>query len=285
MECSFEPVKRTVYTINQCSRSCKWNQRLHLSLRRTLRSKLVVFEAGSKVYSCFPHLPRTFRHRLFYDDLQQNIPTAMTSNGFHGYWPQNYAHGGFQSNPHGQASSQPCNQINSTAASNIPPLFAGYVHSGYQAAIQGNSPHVNQALQPDFRPQHSPFMQNGTNYVPNIFARPPRLGPGGPVRCSYPGCEYSGYAKGVEIHKMDRHLIFPPGYKPSKSAPDADVGLVFLRHFFVLLLMTCRPNATIPGTGISLNTPEAIEAWIAERKKNWPTASRIAEKACCTAAI
>lgn len=61
---------------------------------------------------------------------------------------------------------------------------------------------------------------------------------------------------------MDRHLIFPPGYKPPKSAPDGDMG----------------PNMTIPGTGISLNTPDAIAAWIAERKKNWPTAEKIAEK-------
>lgn len=35
---------------------------------------------------------------------------------------------------------------------------------------------------------------------------------------------------------------------------------------------------TIQGTGISLNTPDAIAAWIAERKKNWPTAERVAEK-------
>ncbi|KAG8833145.1 hypothetical protein FRC17_011265 [Serendipita sp. 399] len=35
---------------------------------------------------------------------------------------------------------------------------------------------------------------------------------------------------------------------------------------------------TIPGTGIRLNTQEAIDAWIAERKKNWPTDARIAEK-------
>lgn len=34
---------------------------------------------------------------------------------------------------------------------------------------------------------------------------------------------------------------------------------------------------TIPGTGILLNTPEAIEAWIQERKRNWPTAGRVHE--------
>ena len=34
----------------------------------------------------------------------------------------------------------------------------------------------------------------------------------------------------------------------------------------------------IPGTGITLNTPEAIDAWITERKKKWPSAARVEEK-------
>ncbi|GAO47237.1 hypothetical protein SAICODRAFT_8793 [Saitoella complicata NRRL Y-17804] len=37
-------------------------------------------------------------------------------------------------------------------------------------------------------------------------------------------------------------------------------------------------GVTIPGTTISLDTPEDIAAWIAERKKKWPSASRVAEK-------
>jgi hypothetical protein len=32
------------------------------------------------------------------------------------------------------------------------------------------------------------------------------------------------------------------------------------------------------GTGIKLDTPEQIAAWIAERKKKFPTASRVAER-------
>src|SRR6266702_806423 len=32
------------------------------------------------------------------------------------------------------------------------------------------------------------------------------------------------------------------------------------------------------GTSIILNTPEDIEAWIAERKRHWPSAARVAEK-------
>ena len=91
----------------------------------------------------------------------------------------------------------------------------GYVHSGYHAAIGGT--------------QHSSTRQMGT---PPVFTqsqsrppmRPPKLGPGGPIQCGHPGCPYSGYAKDVEVHRMDRHLIFPPGYKPPKGPPDADVG-------------------------------------------------------------
>lgn len=35
----------------------------------------------------------------------------------------------------------------------------------------------------------------------------------------------------------------------------------------------------IPGTGITLDTPEAIDAWIAERKKRWPSTQRVQERA------
>jgi hypothetical protein len=35
----------------------------------------------------------------------------------------------------------------------------------------------------------------------------------GPVRCGHEGCLFAGTHKEVEIHKMDRHLIFPPGWE------------------------------------------------------------------------
>jgi len=34
----------------------------------------------------------------------------------------------------------------------------------------------------------------------------------------------------------------------------------------------------IQGTSVVLNTPEALDAWLAERKKRWPTTQRIEEK-------
>ena len=40
----------------------------------------------------------------------------------------------------------------------------------------------------------------------------------------------------------------------------------------------CRKPIPIQGTNIILDTPEAVEAWIAERKKRWPTAERAVEK-------
>lgn len=41
-----------------------------------------------------------------------------------------------------------------------------------------------------------------------------------------------------------------------------------------------RPPPPIEGTNITLNTPEDIEKWIAERKARWPSAKRVAEKVC-----
>jgi FMR1-interacting protein 1 (NUFIP1) len=39
-----------------------------------------------------------------------------------------------------------------------------------------------------------------------------------------------------------------------------------------------RKPVPIPGTGVLLDTPEAIEAWIAERKKRWPSTQHVEDK-------
>jgi len=38
--------------------------------------------------------------------------------------------------------------------------------------------------------------------------------------CSLSGCSYTGLYKDVEIHEMDRHLIFPAGWKEKKGKRD-----------------------------------------------------------------
>ena len=48
----------------------------------------------------------------------------------------------------------------------------------------------------------------------------------GTHRCTYDQCTFSGSQKAVEIHMMDRHLIYPPNYNNSKQREwDADPSL------------------------------------------------------------
>ena len=45
-------------------------------------------------------------------------------------------------------------------------------------------------------------------------------------RCTHEGCSFTGTAKNVEIHLMDRHLVYPPGWVHRKKGDwDADPSL------------------------------------------------------------
>ncbi|KIJ45286.1 hypothetical protein M422DRAFT_30134 [Sphaerobolus stellatus SS14] len=90
----------------------------------------------------------------------------------------------------------------------------------------------------------------------------------GDVRCAHQGCPFTGSQKSVEIHRMDRHLIYPASWQKNKNAKDnwdADPSL------------KGKP-VPIPGTGLLLNTPEALDAWIAERRKRYPSKTNVEEK-------
>jgi len=65
---------------------------------------------------------------------------------------------------------------------------------------------------------------------------------------------------------MDRHLIYPSGWeKKKKPSWDADPSL------------KGKP-IPIQGTNIVLDSPEILDAWIAERKNRFPTSSRVEDK-------
>ncbi|KAF9229384.1 hypothetical protein BS17DRAFT_824965 [Gyrodon lividus] len=88
----------------------------------------------------------------------------------------------------------------------------------------------------------------------------------GNCRCTRQRCPFTGSRKAVEIHMMDRHLVFPPGWqKRQKDDWDADLSL------------KGKP-VTIQGTSLVLDTPEAIDAWIVERRKRFPTAEKVEDK-------
>jgi hypothetical protein len=56
-------------------------------------------------------------------------------------------------------------------------------------------------------------------YAESSFSAP------GDNKCTYDGCFFTGSKKTVEIHMMDRHLIFPPGWKKKEKDWDADPSL------------------------------------------------------------
>lgn len=89
----------------------------------------------------------------------------------------------------------------------------------------------------------------------------------GNSRCDQQGCTFFGSHKSVETHMMDRHLIYPSGWEKRKKKADWDAD------------PSLKGKAIpIQGTSVILDSPEILDAWIAERKKRFPTSSRIEEK-------
>ncbi|GAA5861362.1 hypothetical protein JCM1840_005344 [Sporobolomyces johnsonii] len=98
----------------------------------------------------------------------------------------------------------------------------------------------------------------------NASAQPARGGGGGPqtIKCCKDDCSFTGSRKQVREHEEDRHLIYAPGREPkpwSGSLKPID-------------------GAVIEGTGISLDTPEAVAKWIEDRKKRWPSKKVVEDK-------
>jgi len=133
-----------------------------------------------------------------------------------------------------QAPQQPSLAWNPLAAS-LP--RASYANSNYYASLQsaysGEGPSISSQQQRNApilnRQISSAYPSLDLSPQPTPPNRPFRQGPGGPYRCAHPGCPWSGPTpKVLEIHKMDRHLIFPPGWKPRKNPPDGEGGYAHL---------------------------------------------------------
>ncbi|KAI0271377.1 hypothetical protein BC834DRAFT_966866 [Gloeopeniophorella convolvens] len=128
---------------------------------------------------------------------------------------------------------------------------------------------------PSSRP-YTPLPSGAAQSPGSRTAHPPRR-PGAPPpahwytpgnsRCTHAGCAFTGSAKAVETHMMDRHLIYPPDWHTRRRQPDWDADPSFKG----------KP-VPIQGTSARLDTPEDLAAWLAERRARWPTAARVAEK-------
>ncbi|KAI0330571.1 hypothetical protein GY45DRAFT_1345857 [Cubamyces sp. BRFM 1775] len=163
---------------------------------------------------------------------------------------QHYPHSAY---PHANNNSALAAQAVAAALSNPYGQAYGYtISSAYTPGTQYGTP--QQSRPPAPRPQHHGGGQ-GSWYQP------------GNQRCSQPGCSFSGSKKSVETHMMDRHLIYPPGWENRKKKDDwdADPSLKGKPIF-------------IQGTSIKLDTPEAIEQWLEERRKRFPTKQNVEDK-------
>ncbi|KZP31249.1 hypothetical protein FIBSPDRAFT_1037703 [Athelia psychrophila] len=89
----------------------------------------------------------------------------------------------------------------------------------------------------------------------------------GTARCTNPGCAFTGSPKSLEMHMMDRHLVYPPGWDHRNKKPDWDADPS----------LKGKP-IPIQGTTVNLDDPETLAAWIAERKRRWPSAGRVEDK-------
>ncbi|GAA5828197.1 hypothetical protein JCM11251_002631 [Rhodosporidiobolus azoricus] len=92
----------------------------------------------------------------------------------------------------------------------------------------------------------------------------PRQANQGPhlIGCSQEGCTFRGRTREVREHEEDRHLIYQPGREPKPWSGS----------------LKPLEGAVIEGTGIALDTPEALAKWIEERKKRWPSKKVVEEK-------
>ncbi|KAI3622646.1 ccch zinc finger protein [Moniliophthora roreri] len=170
-------------------------------------------------------------------------------------------------NPYGQMSIVPMAGYSSHYAQAYMQQFTqpqypyttpeGYSYSStYNPAQMGNLP-------PN---PYAPSTTTSTPRIPNYAANSTWYQPG-KNKCTYKNCIFTGSAKSVEIHMADRHLIYPPGWEKQQKGSDWDAD-------------PSLKGKTIPiqGTNIILDTPDAIEAWVAERKKRWPSSALIQEK-------
>ncbi|KAG2159954.1 uncharacterized protein EDB93DRAFT_1073715 [Suillus bovinus] len=154
----------------------------------------------------------------------------------------------------------------------------------YQAYMQAMQPAINAqgyTLSSTYMPQHTTggnTLRNASREISNnvparINDRRPNSTSGqmhgswyqpGSCRCTRQGCVFTGSKKSVETHMMDRHFIFPPGWS-KKDEWDTDPSL------------KGKPIA-IQGTSLILDSQEAIDGWIAERKNRFPTTQKVEDK-------
>ncbi|GEM06109.1 zinc finger, CCCH-type protein [Rhodotorula toruloides] len=134
----------------------------------------------------------------------------------------------------------------------------GYTLSSAYAGTATSSGPSFDAVGPPTLTERDPVSRKGRKGAPGQSSGSgPQI-----VKCCKDDCSFTGSKKQVREHEEDRHLIYAPGREPkpwSGSLKPVD-------------------GAVIEGTGLALDTPEAVAKWIEERKKRWPSKKVVEEK-------
>ena len=163
-------------------------------------------------------------------------PASVTPQGVYNRAQQHHANGSTQGALTAQAVTaalrNPYSQTCTSAG-----YSPGYTSSHYaQAYMQSNWPATTvegYTLSSAYVPGSSSAMPQRKNYAPRNGgpSRPtqrlPSQGQGswyqfGHSRCTYKDCIFTGSQTSLEIHMMDRHLIYPPGWGSRKKQLDWD---------------------------------------------------------------
>jgi hypothetical protein len=137
-----------------------------------------------------------------------------------------------------------------------PSTSYGSVYPAYYTC----SSHYAQAYYPQVAPQSAPaagfnISSAATNAMNTAKGAPAYLMSTwyqvGNIRCSHLGCTFQGSHKSVEIHKMDRHLIYPPGWDKRKKKSEWDADPSLKGYFFSpsrkrsLIISTSSPTENL----------------------------------------
>lgn len=157
--------------------------------------------------------------------------------------------------------------------------FRQALFPGYQALPQTPAGYTySSTYQPDASNVPAPLPFEPTRSAPSKRPRPQEPGVGPWRNCCQAGCAFTGPDETVSIHEGDRHLIFPRGKLVERSEEEERALKRGGSARPPRPILTNRPNPTIQGTSIRLDTEADIAAWIAERKARWPSKQKLEQE-------
>ncbi|SCV68643.1 BQ2448_764 [Microbotryum intermedium] len=173
-------------------------------------------------------------------------------------------------------SNHPANYLGSSQGARPRTTNEGYtISSTYQApspALSTSKPIPKRPPTTNANPHSNPRPTANSSRAATGAPPPPRpattrsLAASHPsAQSSYPcgleGCSFkSNTRKVTREHEEDRHLMFEKGREPKPWKG------------------TYQSGARIEGTSLSLDSPEAVAAWIEQRKQRWPSSKVVEEK-------